>query len=113
MREETRRKLDRVLRLQRLKWAGAGLAIVAVIIGLFGLTVLDDMVQDRRVPGRVEHVGVPISKSAAQAIAVDVSLDDGRHAQVLAFKEHEPKIGDHIDITEHRHATGRVTFTWR
>jgi hypothetical protein len=113
MRQETRRRLDRALRIQRLKWAGIGLAVVGVICGLFGLIVLDAAVVDRRLPAKVDRISIPISKNAAQAVAIDVTLDDGRHAQVLALKEHEPHVGDHIDITEHRHATGRITFTFR
>lgn len=113
MREETRRRLDRLLLMQRLKWIGTGVGIVALLVGLFLLTNLDSMVEDHRVAGRVERISVPVSKSAQQAVAVDVVLDDGRHTQVLALKEHEPHVGDHIDITEHRHATGRVTFTYR
>jgi hypothetical protein len=113
MREETRRRLDRLLMLQRLKWAAAGLAGIGLLALLFMLTNLDARVEDHRLSGRVERISIPISKNAAQGVAVDVTLDDGRHVQVLASKAHEPHVGDRVEVTEHRHATGRVTFTWR
>jgi hypothetical protein len=113
MREETRRRLDRALRIQRLKVAAMALAAVCGIGGLVYLIGLDAGVEDHRLAGRVERVSVPNSKSASQGVAVDVVLDDGRHVQVLASKKNEPHVGDRIEITEHRHGTGRVTFTWR
>jgi hypothetical protein len=113
MREETRRRLDRVLMLQRLRWVGIALAVACALIGLCYLTNLDATVTDHRLAGHVERISIPISKNANQGVAVDVELDDGRHVQVLALKEHEPHVGDRVEVTEHRHATGRITFTWR
>lgn len=113
IREETRRKLDRLLFMQRLKWAAAALAGVAVIVGFFVLVDLDAKVENHPVAGRVEHVGIASLKNATQAVTVDVELEDGRHARVIASKEHEPHVGDRVSIMEHKHATGRVTFTWR
>jgi len=111
--EETLRKLDRLLFMQRLKWAAAAIAAIAVVIGFFMLIGLDAEVEDHKVAGRVEHIGIPSLKTATQAVTVDVTLEDGRHARVVASKEHEPHVGDRVRIVEHKHATGRVTFTWR
>jgi hypothetical protein len=116
MREETRRRLDRVLMMQRLKWMGAA-AVLAVIIGVgLWFTGLDATVQDKRVAGTVERVG-PLTgttiKNAAEGLAVDVKLEDGHLAHVFAKKTTDPHIGDHVSITEHIHGTGRVTYSWR
>ena len=37
----------------------------------------------------------------------------GRRVNVMALKKTDPHVGDHIEITEHRHHTGRVTYTWK
>jgi hypothetical protein len=111
--EETRRKLDRILLVQRLKWVAAACVAAAAVIGFFILIGLDAEVEDYQVAGRVEHIGIASLKTAMQAVTVDVALEDGRHARVIAAKEHEPHVGDRVRIVEHRHATGRVTFTWR
>lgn len=113
MREETRRKLDRMLLMQRLKWAASALGAIAAMVAFFKLIDLDAMVEDHPVAGRVERVGIASLKTAAQAVAVDVALDDGRHVHVIASKAHEPHVGDRVKVVEHKHATGRVTFTWR
>jgi hypothetical protein len=42
-----------------------------------------------------------------------VKLDDGRLAHVMVLKTTDPHIGDHVQIAEHVHGTGRVTFTWK
>jgi hypothetical protein len=111
MREATRRRLDRALRRQRLTWLGYALAGTAALAGLFLLTNLDATVEDHRVQGRVERVSIPNLKTAVRTVAV--LLDDGRHVQVIALKVQEPHVGDRVAVTEHRHGTGRVTFTWR
>jgi hypothetical protein len=113
MREETRRRLDRALWRDRLQKVGIAAAVMAVLIAVIVLTDLDTAVEDRRVPGVVEHIGVLNSKNTAAAVTVDVKLDDGRHVTVIALKTSEPHVGDHVTVAEHRHGTGRVTFTWR
>ncbi len=116
MREETRRKLERMLWLQRLRWAGLAAAVLAVLAVFFLLTDLDTHVENRRVSGVVEFVGAlngTSSKTIAEGLAVDVRLEDGRVAHVMALKTTDPHVGDHVQVTEHRHGTGRVTFTWR
>ncbi len=113
MRDETRRKLDQILFRRRLKIAGAVAAAVLVAAAGLVLTGIDATTEDHRLSGRVEHVAVPATKGASQALAVDVALDDGRHVQVLALKANDPHVGDHVTVTEHVHGTGRVTFSWR
>jgi hypothetical protein len=112
MRAETKRKLDWELRRRRLKIGALALTAVCGVIGMLVLTDLDAKVDDHRVPAHVDRVSVPAVKGASQAVAVDVTLDDGRHVQVYALKVHEPHVGDRVDITEHRHATVRVTYSW-
>lgn len=113
MRDETRRKLDQLLFRRRLKIAGLVFAVLLTAAAGLRLTGLDATTEDHRLAGRVEHVAVPATKGASQALTVDVALDDGRHVQVLALKAHEPHVGDRVTVTEHVHGTGRVTFSWR
>lgn len=116
MRDETRRRLNRQLFVQRLKWVAAGIAALACVGAGFYLTGLDANVETRRVPGVVEAVG-PLTgaKSIAieEGLAVDVKLDDGRIAHVMALKKTDPKVGDRVEVAEHIHGTGRTTFTWK
>ena len=116
MREETRRRLERQLWMQRLKWVGGGLA-VALVMGIgFWFTGLDASVETRHVAGVVKSVG-PLNGTSTQGVeeglAVDVTLDDGRLAHVMVLKTSEPHVGDHVQIAEHIHGTGRTTFSWK
>ena len=113
MREETRRKLDRALRLQRLRRIGVVLAAAAMAAGGLLLVDLAAAVEDHRLPGTIERVSLPAVRNAARGFDVGVALDDGRHVRVLALGEHDLHAGDRVAVTEHRHRTGRVTFTWR
>jgi hypothetical protein len=116
MREETKRRLERTLMLERLKWVGAGLTLVVCIAAGLWFTGLDADVDTKPVAGVIEHIG-PLNGTTTQAVetglAVDVKLDDGRLAQVMALKTTNPHVGDHVQITEHIHGTGRVTFSWK
>lgn len=116
MRDETRKRLERQLWLQRLKWIGGGLAIAACASLGFWWTGLDASVETRHIAGVIEKVA-PLtganSKAIEEGLAVDVKLDDGRLAHVMALKTRDPHVGDHIEIAEHTHGTGRVTFTWK
>ena len=116
MREDTRRRLERALFMQGLKWVGAGLAgILAIAAGLY-LTGLDASVETHHVPGTIATVG-PLNGTSSVAIeeglAVDVKLDTGKLVHVMVLKTHEPHVGDKVEIAEHRHGTGRVTYSWK
>ncbi len=116
MRKETRRKLQRALWLDWAKKAGIGVAILG-LIGLFFLYEDYDAHVDKiRVPGTVVSIG-PINTTSSQAIenglSVDVALQNGRRANVWVLKTTNPHIGDHVEITEHRHRTGRVSYSWK
>ncbi len=114
MREETRKRLDRAIFMERAKFAGLVVAGIALIAGVFGFETLDLEVTDKRVPGSVEGISPLVSKTnAADGVNIDVKLDDGRLVRVVAQKQHEPHVGDRIEVTEHHHATGRVTHTFR
>ncbi len=54
MREETRRRLERQLWLDRLKWVGAGLCLLALIGAGMWFTGLDASVETRHVDGVVQ-----------------------------------------------------------
>jgi len=116
MREETRRKLERAIWRERAKKIAAG-AVALAAIGLYFLFEdFDARVENVRVPGTVVSVG-PLNTNSTKLVenglSVDVALDGGRHVKVLALKKTDPHVGDHVQITEHRHRTGRVTYTWK
>lgn len=116
MREETRRRLERQLWLQRAKWAVAGLGILACIAGGLWATGLDATVETRQVPGVVAAVGPLVGgsiRASEEGLAVDVKLEDGRLVHVMALKKTDPHVGDHVELAEHVHGTGRVTYSWR
>jgi hypothetical protein len=116
MREETRRKLERALWRERAKKAGAGLAIVGAIGLLFFYEDYDAQIDNVRVPATVVSVG-PLNttntKMVENGLSVDVALENGRRVNVLVLKTTDPHVGDHVQITEHRHHTGRVTYSWK
>jgi hypothetical protein len=116
MRAETRRKLDRALWRERAKRAGIGLALVALAGAAFVFEDLDAHVEDVRVPGTVIAVG-PLSTNSTKMVetglSVDVTLDSGPRVSVMALKTTNPHVGDHVRITEHRHGSGRVTYSWK
>ncbi|WP_072396584.1 hypothetical protein [Hyphomicrobium sp. CS1GBMeth3] len=116
MREETRRRLERQLWLDRAKWAAAGLAILVCIAGGIWATGLDATVETRHVPGIVSAVGPLVGgtiRANEEGLSVDVKLDDGRQVHVMAMKKTDPHVGDRVEIAEHVHGTGRVTYSWR
>lgn len=112
MREEIKRKLDWELRRRRLRNAGLVLVALAGVAGGLYLTDLDSRVVDHRVGGHVDQVSVPAVRGASGAVAVDLTLDNGKHIQVYAPKSREPYAGEHVNVTEHRHGTGRLTYSW-
>ena len=116
MREETRKKLERALWMDRAKKGGIALAILAAIGLFFVYEDYDAHVEKARVPGTVVSVG-PLNTTNTQAIenglSVDVALDTGRRVTVWVLKKTDPHVGDHVEITEHRHRTGRMTYSWK
>lgn len=116
MREETRRRLDRQLRLQKAKWAAAGVVLLVGMAVGFWATGLDATVETHHVPGVVASVGPLVgktSKAIEEGLAVDVKLDNGRVVHVLALKTTDPHVGDHVEVAEHVHGTGRTTYSWK
>jgi hypothetical protein len=92
----------------------AGIAAVVVVIGaLLWLVDLDTHETKTRVAGTIESVTTPVQKGPQDGLDVAVKLDDGRHVRVLAMRSREPHVGEHIELTEHHHGSGRTTFTFR
>ena len=116
MRDDTRKKFERALMLRRLKMAGIGVAVAAVIGAGFWFMGLEATVETRQVPGVVTAVGPFVgtnSVSIEQGLSVDVKLESGRTVQVVALRAANPKAGDKVEIAEHHHGTGRVTYSWK
>jgi hypothetical protein len=113
MREETKKRLNRMLWIERAKYAGIGLAVIAAIGVVFGLETLDLKITDTNVAGVVQEIDPLVAKSSSTAVGetVVVKLDDGERVRVIALKSRGLKTGDRIDVVAHHHATGRVTHS--
>jgi hypothetical protein len=113
VRDDVRRRLDRAIWLERAKYIGIALGVLATIGLAFGYETLDLKVDNKQVPGKVTDIEPLVSKSSAAAEGenVIVQLDHGPLVRVLAYKSRHLKIGDEIQVMEHHHATGRVTHT--
>ena len=96
MREDTRKRLDRALRIEQLKKAAIGLAVVAAIGLIFAYQNLDMKVDNTELAGTITGIDPLVSKtSAADGETVHVKLDDGRSVNVLALKSRQFHPGDH------------------
>ncbi len=113
MREETKRRLERALMIQRLKWVGMGLAVCLVMAGVFTWISADSSVTNTRVGATVTSVRPLPTKNTQAGLLVDVTLDDGRIVEVLVNQITDPHPGQKVEVTEHRHATGRKTYSWK
>jgi anaerobic C4-dicarboxylate transporter len=118
MSDETRRRLNRAIWMERARYAGIGLAILGAI-GLFMVYENFDLaVTKTPVAGVVETIEplvAPPSAAAGQAegLKVGVKLEDGRHIHVIAMKSRDPHVGDAIEVIENKHGTGRVTHSMK
>jgi hypothetical protein len=118
MRDETRKRLERVLLVRKIKWGAAAIGVAAVVIGAFYWKSLDIMVVTTKpVDGTVVYVGPPAGKYksviAQTNMQVDIKLDDTRVAHLLTPRERAPKVGAHVEIADHVHGSGRHTFGWK
>lgn len=114
MRAETKYRLERAIWMQRAKWVGVGLAICVAMAGVFTWISADSAVQLVRVPATVLSVRPAATKgAAATGLLVDVKMADGKTVELLVNQTTDPKVGQTVEITEHRHATGRKTHSWK
>jgi hypothetical protein len=121
MRAETSKKLDRLLVRRRFANITAVVGVVAVVGGLF---VLQDVLRQRSaddpVVARVLLGGTVTQwryaqtrqSGGSQLITVHVRLDDGREVDAGTTTHPAAKVGEHIEVTERRHASGRVAHVW-
>jgi Na+-translocating ferredoxin:NAD+ oxidoreductase RnfG subunit len=116
MRSDTKAKLDSALRLQWLKRGAMALGFLAVMAGGLWYTGLDASVTNQRVKAVVDEV-LPAAGMSTQvvenAVVAWVKIEGGQRVQVIVLKANEPKVGDQIEITQHVHGTGRVTYSWK
>lgn len=117
MSEDTRRRLNQAIWMDRLKKLGIAMAIVAGIAAYIVYQNADLAVDNTQVAGVIETVEPFTAPTSANnlaqgpAVNVGVKLDDGEHVRVIAYKSREPKVGERIDIMRHHHHTGRVTYS--
>ena len=121
MRDETRRKLEQTLRMQRLKAIATALAAV---IGIGALIVLafwrngsgpDVLVEEKTVPATVKFwYQAPVRQAQGQdIISVTATLESGKDVQAGSSAHHTAKAGDHIELTERHYKSGRTTYIWK
>jgi hypothetical protein len=117
MRDETRRRFERQLWLERLKWVGAGAGILACVAVGMWFTGLDASVETKHLPGVIQTIGPLVgtnTRSIEDGLAVDVKLDGGGQVvHVMVYKTTNPHVGDHVQVAQHIHGSGRVTYTWK
>ena len=113
MREETKRRLERAIWMQRAKWAGMGLGVAAVMGLVFTWISADAAVENVRVPATVVDVGPLATKSTQNGLLVHVTLADGKLVSVIVNQITDTQPGQKVEITEHRHSTGRRTYSWK
>ena len=93
MREETRRKLERALWLDRAKKIGIAVAIWRLSPSFFFYEDYDSHVDNVRVPATVVSIG-PLNTTNTQAIekglSVDVELANGRHVRRHGLEDDRP-----------------------
>ena len=112
MREDTKKRLERAILIERMKKVGIGLGVLAVLGAVIAYQNFDLQVSNTQVAGTVTEIDPLVSKTnAADGETVQVKLDSGQLVNVLTLKSRNFKVGDHIDVVEHHHATGRVTHT--
>jgi hypothetical protein len=112
MREDTKKRLERAIFIERMKKLGIGLGVLAILGAVIAYQNFDLKVTNTQVAGTVTEIDPLVSKTnSADGEMVQVKLDSGQLVNVLALKKRNLKVGDHIDVVEHHHATGRVTHT--
>lgn len=120
MRDETRQKLERTLRMQRLRAIAMAAAAVLTIAGLIVLsfsrnTGPDVLVEEKTVPAVVKFwFQAPVRQAQGQdVISVTATLDSGKDVQAGSSAHHTAKAGDHIELTERHYKSGRTTYVWK
>ncbi|MGE0627215.1 MAG: hypothetical protein AB7O43_05270 [Hyphomicrobiaceae bacterium] len=113
MRIETRRKLDRALLKARLIKVGAVVAAVAATVAGLYFAGLDARTENHTVAGVIARLSPITGKNAYGGILADIKLASGGHVNVVVNRASHPHVGDRIKVVEHKHLTGRLTYTWR
>jgi len=113
MRAETKLRLERALWRERAKWIGAGLAVCIGMAGLFAWISADHAVEKVRIPATVMNVRPMPLQTGQTGLLVDVKLPDGKSIELMVNQITDPKVGQTVEIIEHRHATGRRTHSWK
>ncbi|MCB1527678.1 MAG: hypothetical protein KDJ45_08255 [Hyphomicrobiaceae bacterium] len=113
MRYELRQELDRAIRVRRLRMAAIAIAVLGLVASGFALIDVESHETRIRLGGTIDDVHNFAGKGAMDGLEVGVKLEDGRHIRVLSLKSRHPQVGDLIEITEHRHPSGRTVFTLR
>ena len=120
MREETRAKFERGLRMQRLRQgamavAGAVAAGAAIVLAFSRDRGPDELVAEKAVPATVKFwYQAPTRQSQGQdLISVTATLDNGRDVQAGSSAHHNANAGERIELTERHYKSGRTTYVWK
>lgn len=120
MRDETRERLEKTLRMQRLRAMAMGVAavvaIAAMIVAVFSRnTGPDVLVEEKVVTGTVKFwYQAPVRQAQGQeVIALTATLDSGKDVQAGSSAHHSAKAGERIELTERHYKSGRTTYVWK
>lgn len=113
MKAETRKRLDRLILLQRLKVGAVATGILLAITGLFvfiGLEEeahIDKVTASRPVRGVITRTERRPERKTSYNLTV--RLEDGREVTtIMVLKAHIPFKGDRVELNEIEHASGRL-----
>lgn len=114
MTPEQKRKLERMIWMQRLKVLVPSVAVVLVLGGVYAWVMaekiarVDAVTQTHVVAGTVE--GTPRITGRRGAFQVHVRLQDGNEVDVSSRLPQPPHNGEHVELRASDHESGRITY---
>jgi hypothetical protein len=114
MTPEQKKKLDRMVLLNRLKIIVPSIAVVVI---MFGIIVWMAAMRNARVDATVERhvvaghiVGTARLTGRRGGYQVHVRLDDGQEVDAVSALQQPPYPGEAVELNAAIHASGRVTY---
>ena len=113
MRPDSKRKLDQLLRRQRLRRLVPMVLIGAVVIAIVGyLYIPDKPVSERMLTGVVNEWTRPQTETGAGLAILTVQLQDGRSVIASSTTNKAPLNGQTVTLKERTYESGRIKYLW-
>ncbi len=115
MNPDVKKRLDRLILMQRLKY---GLAAIAIAIAVSSLLLfvgyeqtihIDSVVATTAMSGTISQVKHGAGRKSG--FKLTVKLDDGRSVEAVSFLARVPFKGERLSLSEITHKSGRKNFT--